>query len=90
MPLFLETIMLLCFGLSWPMSILRSRRAGTAKGKSLFFLCAIELGYTTGILAKVLGGNVSYVLAFYILNWVMVAIDIALYIRNRKRDKEAA
>ena len=86
MPQFLEAAMIVCFGLSWPMSILRSWRAGTAKGKSLFFLCAIELGYTAGIAAKALGGNVSYVLVFYVLNWVMVAVDIALYFRNRKLD----
>ena len=90
MPLLFETVMLVCFGLSWPMSILRSWKARTAKGKSLFFLCAIELGYVAGIASKLLAGNASYVLVFYILNLAMVAVDIALYFRNRKLDQENA
>ena len=87
MPQLLETAMLICFGLSWPMSILRSWRARTAKGKSLFFLCAIELGYAAGIAAKLLSGNASFVVAFYALNCAMVAVDIAIYVRNRKLDE---
>ena len=86
MPQLLETIMLICFGLSWPVSVLRSWRARTAKGKSLFFLCAIEAGYIVGIAAKFLSGNVSYVVAFYVLNLIMVAADIAVYFRNRRLD----
>ncbi len=33
----LEAAMILCFGLSWPISIRKSWVARTAKGKSLFF-----------------------------------------------------
>ena len=86
MPQLLETVMLVCFGLSWPMSILRSWKARTAKGKSLFFMCAIWLGYAVGIAAKFLGGSVNYVVAFYILNLLLVSVDVALYFRNRKLD----
>ena len=32
-----ETIMLVCFGLSWPFNITKSLRARTAKGKSVMF-----------------------------------------------------
>lgn len=87
MPQLLETAMLVCFGLSWPMSILRSWRARTAKGKSLFFLCAIELGYIAGIAAKLLNDRLTYVVVFYALNAVMVAVDIVIYFRNRKLDR---
>ena len=48
----LETLMLICFGAAWPLSILKSWRARTARGKSLGFLMVILLGYTAGI-AKV-------------------------------------
>ena len=33
----LEALMILCFGLSWPISIRKSWISRTAKGKSLFF-----------------------------------------------------
>ncbi|MCL2105955.1 MAG: hypothetical protein FWH26_02690 [Oscillospiraceae bacterium] len=86
MPEALEALMMICFGLSWPFSVARSYRARTAKGKSLFFLCAIALGYAVGIASKALLGNISYVLGFYALNLLMVLVDIALYFRNRRLD----
>ena len=88
MPQILETVMMVCFGLSWPVSILRSWRARTARGKSLLFLCGIAVGYTAGIIAKFATSQVNYVLAFYVLNLLMVCADIALYFRNRKLDRE--
>ena len=90
MPQILETVMMVCFGLSWPVSILRSWRARTARGKSLLFLCGIAMGYAAGISAKLMGGQLTYVLAFYLLNLLMVCMDIALYFRNRKLDRERA
>ena len=90
MPQILETVMLVCFGLSWPMSILRSWRARSARGKSLPFLCAIAVGYAVGIAAKFTADQVSYVVAFYMINLVMVCADIALYFRNRRLDRSAA
>lgn len=86
MPEALEAAMILCFGLSWPMSILKSFRARTAKGKSLFFLCAIALGYAVGIAAKLLAGQVNYVFVFYVLNLAMVLADMGLYARNKRLD----
>ena len=47
----LEICMVVCFGLSWPMSVLKSYRARTAKGKSLFFLVMICIGYVYAIAA---------------------------------------
>ena len=32
-----ETLMILSFGVSWPMSIIRSYRSRSTKGKSIFF-----------------------------------------------------
>ena len=88
-----EIIMLILFGVSWPVNIVRSVRAKTAKGKSVLFLILILVGYFAGITAKLLNpvyldsiADKWYVLFFYILNTVMVAVDIGLYFRNRHLD----
>lgn len=88
-PDILEMMMLICFGVAWPTSILKSWRAKTAKGKSIIFLAVVFLGYICGISAKIVGNEVTYVLFFYVLNFVMVALDIALYFVNRHRDNLA-
>jgi len=90
MPQIFETVMMVCFGVSWPVSILRSWRARTARGKSLLFLCGIAVGYVSGIVAKLAAGQLTYVLVFYALNLLMVCADIALYFRNRRLDREGA
>ena len=41
----LEALMIVCFGLSWPVSIYKSYTSRTAKGKSLFFEVFIWIGY---------------------------------------------
>lgn len=82
-----EVLMVVSFGLSWPLSILKSYRAKTTKGKSLFFLFMILAGYAFGITSKFLAGKITYVLFFYCLNFVMVATDIGLYFRNRQWDQ---
>ncbi|MDL2225685.1 hypothetical protein LJC20_05765 [Eubacteriales bacterium OttesenSCG-928-M02] len=84
----LEAAMVICFGISWPVSILKSLRTRSTKGKSLFFLMMIFLGYICGILAKIFGGSITYVFFFYVLNAVMVGIDMLLYFRNRRLERE--
>lgn len=84
-----ETIMLICFGLSWPISIYKSWTSRTAKGKSVFFAYAIILGYACGILGKITAGNVNYVVFFYGLNLLMVCVEVILYYRNRKLDEQS-
>lgn len=81
-----EVFMVVSFGVSWPMSILKSLKAKTAKGKSLFFLFMILFGYACGITSKLLSGKINYVIAFYILNFIMVSIDLMLYFKNRQLD----
>ena len=81
--------MIVCFGFSWPMNVIKSYRARTTKGKSLPFLLLIIIGYVFGIIGKLIGGNFKwYVLFFYVLNLVMVSTDLALYIRNYRLDKQ--
>ena len=92
----IEAVMILCFGLSWPISIRKSWVSRTAKGKSLFFECFIWIGYVFGIARKFmqLGMGVEtswlFYLAwfFYFLNIAEITIDIILYFRNLKLDKE--
>lgn len=91
----LEIVMIVSFGASWPMNVLKSYRARTTKGKSLAFLCLILFGYVAGIASKFLNeaymasfASKWYVLFFYVLNFVMVAVDLLLYIRNYRLDKK--
>lgn len=85
-----ETLMLICFGLSWPMSVVKSYRSRTAQGKSIFFQIAIIIGYMCGIMSKLTASNINYVLALYLLNLLMVSVDLALYFRNKRLDMELA
>ena len=87
MPEFLEALMVIAFGISWPMNIVKSVRARTAKGKSFLFLIFIWVGYIAGIASKLISGNITYVFFFYVLNLLMVSADIILYFRNRRLDK---
>jgi len=89
----LEAITILCFGLSWPISIRKSYISRTARGKSLFFELFILLGYAVGIVRKVIqvcsgsSGFLFYLsFFFYVLNLVMISIDVGLWFRNRKLD----
>ena len=85
---FLEAVMVVLFGISWPLNIMKSVKSRTAKGKSLPFLIFIWVGYIAGIASKLVSGNITYVFVFYVLNLVMVSIDFCLYFRNVKLDKE--
>lgn len=92
----LEALTIFCFGLSWPISIRKSLISRTAKGKSLFFEVFLLLGYACGIVRKIIqlvamdASGLLFFLSFffYILNFIMISIDVALYFRNAKLDKE--
>lgn len=93
----LEIIMIVSFGMSWPMNVIKSYKARTTKGKSLAFLCFIFFGYIAGITGKFLNeaymadfASKWYVLIFYILNLLMVGADLILYARNKRLDKIAS
>ena len=83
-----EAVMVICFGLSWPVSVYKSWTSRTAKGKSLLFEVFIFVGYVSGIIGKILTGHITYVFIFYLLNIVMVTADILLYIRNARLDRQ--
>lgn len=90
----LEVVMVVSFGASWPLNVIKSYKTRTAKGKSPAFLCFIFFGYIAGIISKLLNPAYMaafdtkwYVLFFYVLNLIMVAVDLCFYVRNRKLDK---
>ena len=92
----LEIIMIVSFGISWPMNVIKSYRARTTKGKSLWFVLLILFGYVAGITSKLINeaymasiAEKWYVLFFYVLNFVMVFADLLLYVRNARLDKAA-
>ena len=92
----LEITMIVSFGISWPLNVLKSYKARTTKGKSLAFLLLIFFGYIAGIASKLLNETYMasfaskwYVLFFYVLNLIMVGTDLILYARNKRLDKLA-
>ncbi len=82
-----EMLMLLCFGAAWPTSIVKSIKSKSTKGKSIYFLIIILVGYTAGIMHKIFYNN-DFVIYFYILNFVMVFTDLLMYIKNKKYEKK--
>ena len=84
----LETVMLVCFGFSWPLNVMKAYRAKTAKGTSLPFILLIITGYIAGISAKLISGQINYVLIAYILNLAIVSLNVIVYFRNVSLDKK--
>ena len=89
-PIF-EAIMLVCFGMAWPVSILKSWRSRTNKGKSCFFLFIVFSGYLSGLIHKMWWQEqIDGVVWLYLLNALMVALDGILFYRNSRLEKRAA
>lgn len=84
----LETVMLVCFGFSWPLNVIKAYRAKTAKGTSLPFVLLIITGYIAGISAKLISGQINFVLIAYILNLAIVSLNVIVYFRNVSLDKK--
>lgn len=85
----LEMVMLICFGCSWPMNLVKNYRCRSAKGMSLLFIVLLIIGYVAGIAAKVANGQLNFVLAVYLLNLAMVTANLLVYFRNRALDRKA-
>lgn len=82
-----ETAMLVCFGFSWPLNVIKAYKARSAKGTSLAFILLIITGYLAGISAKLINHQTNYVLVVYLLNLVIVLTNLAIYFRNRSLDR---
>lgn len=85
----LETVMLICFGISWPFNLVKNIKAKTAKSMSLLFILLIISGYISGIIAKIISGRINYVLIAYIFNLVVVSANLVVYFINSAKDKVA-
>ncbi len=94
----MEMLMVICFGISWPLNIVKAWRAKTAKGTSLLFYLFIWSGYIFALIGKFVRIHMNapapwyetvpwYVLIFYILNVLMVSVGIIIYFRNRAIDR---
>ena len=97
----MEMMMVVCFGISWPLNIVKAWKARTAKGTSLLFYFFIWIGYVFALVGKfvLIYANSPrpwyetvhwYVLFFYVVNIVMVSAGIGIYFRNRMLDNAAA
>lgn len=83
---FLEAAMLICFGLSWPLSLMKNIKAKSAENMSLRFILLIIVGYIAGITAKIISHNINYVLIVYFINLIIVSANIIVYFINKKYD----
>ena len=100
----METLMVICFGLSWPLNIRKAWKARTTKGMSLMFYMFIWIGYIFAMIGKfvlihyhvnVVGDAASwtdvvkwYVMFFYVVNIIMVSTGILIYFRNRRLERK--
>ena len=86
----LEALMLLCFGLAWPVNTLGMLRRKRPEGKGLTFTLIIWSGYVAGASAKLLlaahaGSTLPPVFWLYVLNGVTVGANAALYVHFKRR-----
>ena len=86
----LEGLMLLCFGLAWPINTLGMLKRKRPEGKGLTFTVIIWCGYVAGASAKLLlsahaGSPLPPVFWLYVLNGLTVGANAALYLHFKRR-----
>lgn len=91
----LEAIMIVLFGLSWPFNLYKSIKSKSTKGKSILFLCLIDLGYIAGITSKFISTTFDWVTDWwifmvYVINFAFVSADLVMYFIIRNREKKVA
>ena len=95
----MEMMMVVCFGISWPLNIIKAWRSRSAKGISIPFYFFIWIGYVFAFVGKfvLIAANAPqpwyetvhwYVMFFYVLNIAMVTTGIGIYFRNKHLDKK--
>lgn len=78
-----EAGMIGCFGISWPVAIIKTYKAKVVSGKSRMFLILVLSGYGFGILHKIFF-SLDWVLLLYVFNFSMVLIELCLYLHYNK------
>lgn len=86
----LEIVMLVAFGVSWPISLIKNIKSRSTKGVSILFYFLILVGYVAGIISKFTNeaymasiNEKWYVLIFYFFNFTVVGLNIIVYFRNK-------
>ncbi len=89
----MEILMLVSFGASWPVNLIKAIRAKSTKGLSVMFYYLILFGYAAGIVSKLANrtymAQISskwYVLAVYIVNFCTVLCNIIVYYKNKRAE----
>ena len=82
----LEIVMLVAFGVSWPISLIKNIKSRSTKGVSILFYFLILFGYVAGIISKFTNeaymasiNTKWYVLIFYFFNLTVVGLNIIVY-----------
>lgn len=91
----LEIIMIVSFGVSWPINLAKNIKSKSTKSISIWFYVLIFMGYIAGIASKFLNkeymanfNNKWYVLIFYFINLIVVLLNILVYFRNRRLENK--
>ena len=89
LPMLLEAVMLICFGIAWPLANLRMLRTGCVEGKGMAFTAIILCGYVAGALAKLAWAASAHALPLvfwlYVLNTISVGANLLLQWRLGSR-----
>ena len=88
-----EVVMLALFGISWPISLMKSIKSKSTKGKSLLFLILIDTRYIFGMCSKFVSTTFNWstdwwVFMIYAINFTFVSLDLSMYFINRHREKQ--
>lgn len=83
---FFEASMLVCFGASWPFSLVKTMKTREVGGKSKRFYSLILLGYLCGMVHKVLH-NLDFVFWLYFLNFVLVLAELVMIFVFSKKNE---
>ena len=102
----MEALMVVCFGLSWPLNIAKAWKSRSTKGMSLLFYVLIWTGYVFAVIGKLVSiyyyvhvaGTASswtevvrwYVMFFYVVNLLMLSVGILIYFRNARLEKQGS
>lgn len=84
-----EALMIILFGISWPINCIKLWRSRTTQGVSPWFYTLVITGYLFGIGSKVIKlydgiKTQPYVWFFYFLNLLMISACLFIYFRNKR------
>ena len=92
----LEILMIVSFGVSWPINLRKLIKAKSTKGVSLAFYFLVFFGYCAGIASKFINESYManfaskwYVLVFYFFNLIVVGLNIIVYFRYKSIEEKA-